>query len=106
MTNIQNLNSVVLAWHGVDGDTRIFRVEMTTFGGPAPAGWSGNRVYGESFAAPSLASPDIAAVMGPGSPSAVQLGRLGPTGLGSGPPLPSSFQTTTRPRRCRPEAIG
>ena len=43
MTNIQNLNSVVLAWHGVDGDTRIFRAEMTTFGGPAPAGWSGVR---------------------------------------------------------------
>ncbi len=97
MTNIQNLNSVVLAWHGVDGDTRIFRAEMTTFDGAAPAGWSSVRVYGESFAAPALASPNFAALMGPRSPSAVQLARLDPAGLGPGPAVPSSFQTTTRP---------
>jgi hypothetical protein len=97
--SIQNFNSLILAWHGVDGDTRIFLAEMTTFSDKPPAAWSPGRVIGQSFAAPAMAanqdgSTKFVAVMGPGSPSAIQFSSIiGPPG----PTVPPSFQTSARP---------
>lgn len=107
--SIADFNTLVLGWHGVDGDTRTWRAEMVA--GPnstqPPAKWARAVVDSPScFAAPAFAAIEgggdrnghagLAAMMGPGSPSAIQLEPLGSGGLDA-PAVPPSFQTTTRP---------
>ena len=101
MSNIQNLNGLLLAWHGVDGDNRIFRARVEGFNGTPPTRWSPNHADGASCAAPALDNSGqldtIEASIGLTSPSAITLKKLNAAGAGAGPSVPPSFTSTTRP---------
>jgi hypothetical protein len=99
-------NDLIIAWHGVDGDTRTFWAELGPYPeAPAPTTLpSGiphpNTVLdASSFAAPGLdPSAQLVATVGPGSPSAIRLRSVGlENSAGTGPAVPAAFQTSARP---------
>jgi hypothetical protein len=99
-------NDLMIAWHGVDGDSRTFPAELgpnseapapTT---PPPSGIPRpNAVLdASSFAAPGLdPAARLVATVGPGSPSAIRLRSMGfENSTGTGPTVPAAFQTRRR----------
>lgn len=102
MGNASNANNLRLAWHGVDGDDRIWQADLATSAeGVIPDRWSHNQVVGTSTDGPALSS-----VGGGGEVYMALKGTAGSSepaiflSSAGGAPLAGpdgQFQTTTRP---------
>lgn len=106
MSDPSTNNDLIIAWHGVDGDTRNFWAEVGPFmetpvpttlptGIPRP-----NAVLdANSFAGPGLdPAAHFVATVGPTAPSTIRLRTVGLENTAdTGPAVPPSIQTTARP---------
>ena len=98
--DVSRRNDVVVAWHGVEGDTQTWWAELGPVFTAGPPAILPNRVLDpSSFAAPALdPSALLLASVGPTAPSSITLRDVESWGIsGGGPAVPASFQTTARP---------
>jgi hypothetical protein len=106
MTDAATNNDLIIACHGVDGDSRSFPAELGPYSEapapttPPPSGIPRpNAVLdASSFAAPGLGpAARLVATVGPGSPSAIRLRSMGfENSTGTGPTVPAALQTRRR----------
>lgn len=104
MTDPANNDDLIIAWHGVDGDTRTFWTEFYPSSGSVPTTLpsgiaAGSVLDANSFAAPGLdPSARLIASVGATAPSSMQLRAVGADNTtGPGPAVPPDFLTISRP---------
>lgn len=99
MSDISIRNLVILAWHGVDGDTATYSAQIGPYTGKDAAQVSSHQtVDARAFAAPAMdPTAEVLATVGLTSPSPIRLRPVPKQSWTGGPAVPETFVTDARP---------